>query len=108
MFPRMHVSLYVSDISSTVAYYEQFFNQKADKVKSDYAKFILDKPSLKYNNKDANNDHLIVHNSTIMATRPGAKFFVPKVYAYEVLSSSEWKFTESFKPNYFEQLNELE
>ncbi len=59
-----------------------------------------------HSSKDANNDHSIVHKSTIMATRPGAKFFVPKVYAYEVLSSSEWKFTESFKPNFFEQLNE--
>jgi len=61
-----------------------------------------------HSNKDVNNDHMIIHKSTIMATRPGAKFFVPKVYAYEVLSSSEWKFTESFKPNYFEQLNELD
>ena len=59
-----------------------------------------------HSSKDANNDHSIVHKYTIMATRPGAKFFVPKVYAYEVLSSSEWKFTESFKPNFFEQLNE--
>ena len=45
-FPRMHVSLYVSDIQKTVAFYNAFFNQKADKVKSDYAKYVLDKPSL--------------------------------------------------------------
>ena len=61
-----------------------------------------------HSSKDANNDHLIVHKSTIMATRPGANFFVSKVYAYEVLSSSEWRFTESFRPNYFEQLNEID
>ena len=45
-FPRMHVSLYVSDISKTVDFYQNFFNQKAEKVKDDYAKFILEKPSL--------------------------------------------------------------
>ena len=60
-----------------------------------------------HSDKDANNDHLIVHKSTIMATRPGAKYFVPKLYSYEVLSSTEWKFTSAFNPNYFETLNEM-
>ena len=45
-FPRMHVSLYVSDIAETVRFYELFFGKKAEKVKDDYAKFILEKPSL--------------------------------------------------------------
>ena len=45
-FPRMHVSLYVADMSKTVAFYERFFNVKANKIKSDYAKFILEEPSL--------------------------------------------------------------
>ena len=45
-FPRMHVSLYVSDIVKTVKFYEKFFSIKADKVKTDYAKFIIEKPSL--------------------------------------------------------------
>jgi len=45
-FPRMHVSLYVKDIDKTVLFYNQFFNQKPEKVKSDYAKYILDQPSL--------------------------------------------------------------
>ena len=46
IFPRMHVSLYVADIAKTVSFYEKFFGVKAAKVKSDYAKFVLEKPSL--------------------------------------------------------------
>jgi catechol 2,3-dioxygenase-like lactoylglutathione lyase family enzyme len=45
-FPRMHVSLYVSDIQKSVAFYTQFFGQKPTKVKPQYGKFVLDKPSL--------------------------------------------------------------
>jgi predicted enzyme related to lactoylglutathione lyase len=45
-FPRMHVSLYVSNIEKTVSFYEAFFSQKAEKVKPGYAKFILDAPAL--------------------------------------------------------------
>jgi catechol 2,3-dioxygenase-like lactoylglutathione lyase family enzyme len=45
-FPRMHVSLYVSDISNTVNFYKEFFAVEPVKVKSGYAKFVLDKPSL--------------------------------------------------------------
>ena len=55
---------------------------------------------------DANNDHKIVFNATIMATRPGAINHVKKLMSFEVLSSSEWAFTETFKPNYFEELNQ--
>src|SRR6185436_8157323 len=45
-FPRMHASLYVSDIQLTVNFYSQFFNTQPVKVKPKYAKFILDSPSL--------------------------------------------------------------
>ncbi len=45
-FPRMHVSLYVSDIKQSVKFYSQFFGQEATKVKPNYAKYILEKPSL--------------------------------------------------------------
>ncbi len=44
--PRMHVSLYVADIHKTVNFYDQFFDQKADKVMADYAKYILESPAL--------------------------------------------------------------
>jgi len=55
--------------------------------------------------EDTNNDHIIVHRATQIATRPGSGTFVEKVYTYEVLSSSEWRFTHTFSPNYFESLS---
>lgn len=61
--------------------------------------------------EDVNNDHLIVHRATQMATRPkvynflGQSRFPERVYTYEVLSSSEWRFTHTFSPNYFESLS---
>jgi LmbE family N-acetylglucosaminyl deacetylase len=55
---------------------------------------------------DANNDHKIVFNATIMATRPGAQNHVSRLLSYEVLSSSEWAFLNSFSPNYFVELSE--
>jgi len=45
-FPRMHVSLYVSNLAASVNFYSTFFGQPANKVKPGYAKYILDKPSL--------------------------------------------------------------
>ena len=45
-FPRMHVSLYVSDIQKSIEFYSQFFDQEPAKVKPNYAKFILENPSL--------------------------------------------------------------
>ncbi|RSK33915.1 ArsI/CadI family heavy metal resistance metalloenzyme [Hymenobacter metallilatus] len=45
-FPRMHVSLYVSDLAATVTFYTAFFGQPASKIKPGYAKYVLDAPSL--------------------------------------------------------------
>ncbi len=45
-FPRMHVSLYVSDIQKTVEFYNTFFGVSVNKVEKGYAKYILDQPSL--------------------------------------------------------------
>lgn len=45
-FPKMHISLYVNDILETVNFYTSFFGKPADKVKKDYAKYILDEPAL--------------------------------------------------------------
>lgn len=45
-FPRMHVSLYVSDIQQTVNFYTGFFGQEPAKVKPNYAKYVLESPSL--------------------------------------------------------------
>lgn len=45
-FPRMHVSLYVSDINRTIVFYNSFFGKKADKVEKGYAKYVLSVPAL--------------------------------------------------------------
>lgn len=45
-FPRMHVSLYVSDLAATVNFYTAFFGQPAAKIRRGYAKYVLDQPSL--------------------------------------------------------------
>ena len=55
---------------------------------------------------DANNDHKIVFNSSIMATRPGANNHILRMMSYEVLTSSEWAFVDTFVPNYFEEISE--
>ena len=46
VFPRMHVSLYVSDLTATVNFYTAFFGQPAAKIRRGYAKYVLDTPSL--------------------------------------------------------------
>lgn len=46
IFPRMHVSLYVSNLEKTIHFYKGFFGVPADKIKPGYAKFILEEPSL--------------------------------------------------------------
>lgn len=45
-FPRMHVSLYVSNLLETVNFYTAFFGQAAEKVKPGYAKYVLESPAL--------------------------------------------------------------
>ncbi|MFZ5554817.1 MAG: ArsI/CadI family heavy metal resistance metalloenzyme [Bacteroidota bacterium] len=45
-FPRMHVSLYVSNLERTIAFYNSLFGKQPEKVKPHYAKYILDEPSL--------------------------------------------------------------
>ena len=45
-FPRMHVSLYVSDLANTIHFYNQFFGQEPVKIRNGYSKYVLDEPSL--------------------------------------------------------------
>lgn len=46
IFPRMHVSYYVADITKTIDFYTAFFGQEPVKVKPEYAKYVLESPSL--------------------------------------------------------------
>lgn len=57
---------------------------------------------------DTNNDHRIANRATIMATRPCAEHIVNRLLCYEVLSSSEWNYQDSFKPNYFVTIDEAD
>jgi catechol 2,3-dioxygenase-like lactoylglutathione lyase family enzyme len=45
-FPRMHISLYVSDLQQSLQFYTDFFGVEPAKVKPKYAKYVLDRPSL--------------------------------------------------------------
>jgi LmbE family N-acetylglucosaminyl deacetylase len=56
---------------------------------------------LTHSHVDANNDHRISFQATLQATRPGALNHVALVLSFEVLSSTEWRFVETFQPNYF-------
>ena len=44
--PKMHVSLYVSELGKSVQFYTAFFGVMQNKVKKGYAKFVLEEPSL--------------------------------------------------------------
>jgi len=61
---------------------------------------------LTHSTVDANYDHRLTSQAVLQATRPGGVAFVPYVIHFEILSSTEWRFDESFKPNYFEALQE--
>lgn len=50
---------------------------------------------------DTNNDHRLTFQATLQATRPVPNYPVRNLLSYEVLSSSEWHFTETFRPNFF-------
>jgi len=55
---------------------------------------------------DCNNDHRIVQRSVMMATRPSViNKNIKKIFSCEILSSTEWSYSETFSPNYFEILS---
>ena len=56
---------------------------------------------------DVNIDHRIAYQATIAATRPIYNFNIDLVASFEVLSSTEWNFKESFNPNYFEDISDF-
>lgn len=58
-----------------------------------------------HNHDDNNNDHKIVFDATLNATRPGVQNLVNSILSYEVLSSTEWNFIKSFQPNFFLELS---
>ena len=75
-------------------------------------KLILDlQPQVVYTHHsgDLNIDHSIINRAVLTATRPPATPTVKTVYAFEVVSSSEWSFQSLnpvFHPNTFININE--
>jgi LmbE family N-acetylglucosaminyl deacetylase len=50
---------------------------------------------------DMNIDHAVTNKAVLTATRPMCNETVREIYAFEVLSSTEWNFPLSFSPDYF-------
>jgi LmbE family N-acetylglucosaminyl deacetylase len=61
------------------------------------------KPDVVYTHtkNDINVDHRAIFNATITATRPSTRVNVKKVICFEIPSSSEWNFGDTFSPNIF-------
>lgn len=76
-------------------------------IENEISKFNPDTIFTHHEN-DLNNDHKIVFRATLQATRPGALNFVKFLYSYEVISSTEWNFTNCFLPNIFLSISKKE
>lgn len=50
---------------------------------------------------DLNIDHKITYNAVLTATRPMEEESVKSIYAFEILSSTEWNYPITFSPNIF-------
>ena len=46
VFPKTHISVYVSNLEKSVSFYRHLFNMEATKVAPGYAKFELSQPAL--------------------------------------------------------------
>jgi LmbE family N-acetylglucosaminyl deacetylase len=51
--------------------------------------------------EDTNSDHRITFGAVLTATRPVPGISVKNLLCFETLSSTEWQFSKTFKPNYF-------
>ena len=58
---------------------------------------------------DLNIDHQITHKAVMTACRPQPNFSVKEIYAFEVLSSTEWQtqISEYFVPNVFVDITDF-
>jgi catechol 2,3-dioxygenase-like lactoylglutathione lyase family enzyme len=45
---KLHVGINVTDLNKSIGFYSKVFNAEPVKVKSDYAKFLLDNPGLNF------------------------------------------------------------
>ncbi|MBU0981263.1 PIG-L family deacetylase, partial [Patescibacteria group bacterium] len=54
-----------------------------------------------HSDTDLNIDHQLTHKAVLTATRPQPQETVTEIYAFEVLSSTEWNFPVTFSPDTF-------
>lgn len=54
---------------------------------------------------DLNNDHTVTSRAVLTACRPLPDSHVKGVYFFSVLSSTEWNYPNSFKPNFFFEID---
>jgi len=54
-----------------------------------------------HSKSDLNIDHRITYQAVITATRPMKNETVKSIYAFEILSSTEWNYPLSFSPNVY-------
>ena len=67
-----------------------------EKEMSDYMPTTV----LTHSSNDVHIDHKITYRAVVQATRPVGKI-VKNLLSFEILSSTEWNYTEAFKPNIF-------
>jgi len=81
----------------TLAFSEQELNSLVEATVAEI------KPDIIYTHHwaDVNSDHRAINSSVMVAARPTGK--PQKVLCFEVPSSTEWAWGESFRPNYFVQ-----
>lgn len=60
---KMHVGVNVTDLEKSIQFYKKVFNVEPVKIKTDYAKFLLDDPALNFtlNLKDAVSGNQVGH-----------------------------------------------
>lgn len=75
-----------------------------NKIIESEIKFFDPHTILTHSGTDTNKDHCKVYDSTMIATRPCGP--VKNVLSYEILSSTEWQFDNTFSPNVFVSLDE--
>ncbi len=56
---------------------------------------------------DLNIDHQITSKAVLTATRPMQDEVVKELYAFEVLSATEWNYNSAFRPNYFVNIEDF-
>ena len=62
-----------------------------------------------HDNCDLNQDHRVIYDATLIATRPGKNSYsINKILSCEILSSSNLNYNNQFNPNYFEFLSDIE